>query len=124
MLLGLVDLAVTGCIGGVDGEPSDPIALLGSTTAAIPTGTVKPSSSAAVEIRMLAHLKFGLSIPLPFSTAAVYVTTANIEVSIDVEAWVSVIDEQVTFELLALEDAEDKLASAEVPVGRCPQIQL
>ena len=64
MLLGLVDLAVTGCIGGGDGEPYDPIALLVSTTAGIPIVTVKLFSSAAAEIRMLAHLKFGLPMPL------------------------------------------------------------
>ncbi|MGY8881241.1 MAG: DUF4382 domain-containing protein [Dehalococcoidia bacterium] len=55
---------------------------------------------------------------------AVYVTTDNIEVSIAGEGWVSVIDEEITFELLALEGVEAVLGSAELPVGRYTQIRL
>lgn len=49
--------------------------------------------------------------PDPLITV-VYVTTDNIEVSTTSEGWISVIDEEITFELLALEGVEVILCTA------------
>jgi len=49
--------------------------------------------------------------PDPLITV-VYVTTDNIEVSSTSEGWISVIDEEITFELLALEGVEVILCTA------------
>jgi len=54
----------------------------------------------------------------------VYVTTANIEVSVAELGWLSVIDEEITFELLALEGVEAVLGTAELPVGNYTQVRL
>ncbi|MDE0593255.1 MAG: hypothetical protein OSB68_08510 [Dehalococcoidia bacterium] len=102
MLLGLVGLAVTGCSGGRDGDPSDPTALPGSTAAAVPIGTVKSSSSGGSENSYSGTLEVRVTYAPGPSITAVYVTTDNIEVSIAGEGWVSVIDEEITFEILAL----------------------
>jgi hypothetical protein len=58
------------------------------------------------------------------SITAVYVTTDNIEVSIAGEGWISVVDEEITFELLALEGVEAVLGSAQLPVGKYTQVRL
>jgi hypothetical protein len=47
------------------------------------------------------------------SITVVFVTTDNIEVSIAGQAWLTVIDEEITFELLALEGVEAVLGTAE-----------
>ena len=102
MMLGLVALVIAGCSGGGDEESTDPTATaqVGSTSAPNPTATSKPSGSAGssstgtLEVRVT-------DAPDP-SITAVYVTTDDIEVSIAGEGWVSVIDEEITFELLAL----------------------
>jgi hypothetical protein len=58
------------------------------------------------------------------SITAVYVTTDNIEVSIAGEGWLTVIDEEITFELLALEGVEAVLGTAELPAGKYTQVRL
>ena len=119
MLLGLVALAITGCSGGGDDEPSESTvapALTSTVKASTSGGGVGTSDTGTLEVRVT-------DAPDP-SITAVYVTTDNIEVSIAGEGWVSVIDEEITFELLALEGVEAVLGSAELPVGRYTQIRL
>ena len=58
------------------------------------------------------------------SITAVFVTTDNIEASIAGQAWLTVIDEEITFELLALEGVEAVLGTAELPVGKYTQVRL
>ena len=48
------------------------------------------------------------------SITAVYVTTDKIEVSAAGEGWITVIDEEITFELLALEGVEAILGTAQL----------
>ena len=128
LMLGLVAVAVIGCSGGDDEEEStpNPTAQPRSTTAPRPSATplvveTEPtvevaSQTGTLEVRVT-------DAPDP-SITAVYVTTDNIEVSIAGEGWVSVIDEEITFELLALEGVEAVLGSAELPVGKYTQIRL
>ena len=128
-MLGLIALAIAGCSGGGDEESVDPTVRLGSTAAPDatakpdPTSTTKPSAgggatsdTGTLEVRVT-------DAPDP-SITAVYVTTDNIEVSIAGEGWVSVIDEEITFELLALEGVEAILGAAELPVGKYTQVRL
>ena len=58
------------------------------------------------------------------SNTAVYVTTDNIEVSVAGEGRLTVIDEEITFELLALEGVEAVLGTAELPAGKYTQVRL
>jgi hypothetical protein len=115
-MLGLVAVAIIGCSGGGDEE-------------ATPNSTAKPGSTAAVGASATPVVETGMlevrvtDAPDP-SITAVYVTTDNIEVSIAGEGWVSVIDEEITFELLALEGVEAVLGSADLPVGKYTQIRL
>lgn len=129
MLLGLAALVIAGCSGGGDEEtPTDPTSVpLAPTTA--PTATTKPSSpgpsdggsgtnssTGTLEVRVT-------DAPDP-SITAVYVTTDLIEVSMAGEGWLTVIDEEITFELLALEGVEAVLGTAELPVGKYTQVRL
>ena len=61
--------------------------------------------------------------PDPLITV-VYVTTDNIEVSSTSEGWISVIDEEITFELLALEGVEAILCTAQLATGKYTQVRL
>ena len=132
MLLGLTALALVACSGGGDEEESgldsSPVA-----TATTPTATTKPAAvptptssatggpgtdagTGTLEVRVT-------DAPDP-SITAVYVTTDNIEVSIAGEGWLTVIDEEITFELLALEGVEAVLGTAELPAGKYTQVRL
>ena len=51
-------------------------------------------------------------------------TTDNIEVPVAGEGWLSVIDEEITFELLALEGVEAVFDNAELPAGKYTQVRL
>ena len=51
-------------------------------------------------------------------------TTDNIEVPVAGEGWLSVIDEEITFELLALEGVEAVFGTAELPAGKYTQVRL
>jgi hypothetical protein len=117
MLLGLVALAIIGCSGGDDEQSESTVApALTSTVKASTSGDTGTSDTGTLEVRVT-------DAPDP-SITAVYVTTDNIEVSIAGEGWVSVIDEEITFELLALEGVEAILGSAELPAGSYTQIRL
>ncbi|HAG55091.1 MAG TPA: hypothetical protein DCL17_01650 [Dehalococcoidia bacterium] len=54
---------------------------------------------------------------------AVYVTTDNIEVPVAGEDWLTAIDEEITFELLALEGVEAVFDTAELPAGKYTQVR-
>ena len=125
MMLGLIALIVTGCSGS-DGESTDPTtsAQVDSTSAPNPTSTTKPSSSGGSGSSSTGTLEVRVTDAPDPSITAVYVTTDDIEVSIAGEGWVSVIDEEITFELLALEGVEAVLGSAELPTGRYTQVRL
>ena len=58
------------------------------------------------------------------STTAVYVTTYKIEVSAAGEGWITVIDEEITFELLALEGVEAILGTGQLATGKYTQVRL
>jgi len=58
------------------------------------------------------------------SITAVYVTTSNIEVSADGEGWIYVIDEEITFELLALEGIKVILGTGQLATGKYTQVRL
>jgi hypothetical protein len=123
MMLGLIALVIAGCSGGGDEEPTsepNPTAQPGSTSAPLattkPAGDAGESGTGTLEVRVT-------DAPDP-SITAVYVTTDNIEVSIAGEGWVSVIDEEITFELLALEGVEAVLGTAELPTGKYTQVRL
>lgn len=137
MMLGVVALVIAGCSGGGgdDEESGDPTARPGSTEAPAtstpaPTATTQPSSSGGAggtvdsEESGTGTLEVRVTDAPDPSITAVYVTTDDIEVSIAGEGWVSVIDEAITFELLALEGVEAVLGSAELPVGKYTQIRL
>ena len=51
-------------------------------------------------------------------------TTDNIEVSVAGEGWLTVIDEEITFELLVLEGVEAVFGTAELPAGKYTQVRL
>ncbi|MDD9923951.1 MAG: DUF4382 domain-containing protein [Boseongicola sp.] len=129
LMLGMVALVIIGCSGGDDEEPTpNPTTPPEATSAPQPTATSKPSvpgdsgttedGAGTLEVRVT-------DAPDP-SITAVYVTTSNIEVSIagDEGGWETVIDEEITFELLALEGVEAVLGTAELPTGRYTQIHL
>ncbi len=143
-LLGLASLVLVACTGAGDEETvtesTSPAPV--ATTIAVPTkvapttapaavptatktatgdsastgGTETSSGTGTLEIRVT-------DAPDP-SITAVFVTTDNIEVSIAGQGWLTVIDEEITFELLALEGVEAVLGSAELPVGKYTQIRL
>ena len=115
-------MALAACSGGGDEEAS-PIAIStqpapASTATAIakPSNADSSSGTGTLEVRVT-------DAPDP-SITAVYVTTANIEVSVAELGWLSVIDEEITFELLALEGVEAVLGTAELPVGNYTQVRL
>ncbi len=137
MLLGLTALALVACSGGSDDEEtapeptsSQPVATATALTA--PTATARPAAvptatsgaagagsdagTGTLEVRVT-------DAPDP-SITAVYVTTDNIEVSIAGEGRLTVIDEEITFELLALEGVEAVLGTAELPAGKYTQVRL
>ncbi|MDP6666690.1 MAG: DUF4382 domain-containing protein [Dehalococcoidia bacterium] len=136
ILLGLTALVVVGCSGGGDDEAVSPeptatqVAPVGVPTAS-PTATVKPSAAdgagggAGVESETgTGTLEVRITDAPDPSITAVYVTTDNIEVSVAGEGWLTAIDEEITFELLALEGVEAVLGTAELPVGKYTQIRL
>ena len=115
-------MALAACSGGGDEEAS-PIAIStqpapASTATAIakPSNADSSSGTGTLEVRVT-------DAPDP-SITAVYVTTANIEVSVAELGWLSVIDEEITFELLALEGVEAVLGTAELPIGNYTQVRL
>ena len=61
--------------------------------------------------------------PDPLITV-VYVTTDTIEVSTTSEGWISVIDEEIKFEILALEGVEAILCTAQLATGKYTQVRL
>lgn len=124
MMLGLVALVITGCSGGGDDESSDPTTSPGSTSAPAPTATTQPSGSGDSAGSGTGTLEVRVTDAPDPSITAVYVTTDNIEVSVAGEGWLSVIDEEITFELLALEGVEAVLGTAELPSGKYTQIRL
>lgn len=140
MLLGLTTLALVACSGGGDDatpaeSTSAPVVPTTAPTTIVPTatktasvktgdtgdtgpsgGTESGSGTGTLEVRVT-------DAPDP-SITAVFVTTDNIEVSIAGQGWLTVIDEEITFELLALEGVEAVLGSAELPVGKYTQVRL
>ena len=115
-------MALVACSGGGDEEAS-PIAIStepapASTATAIakPSNADSSSGTGTLEVRVT-------DAP-DLSITAVYVTTANIEVSVAELGWLSVIDEEITFELLALEGVEAVLGTAELPIGNYTQVRL
>ncbi len=121
-MLGLAAMALAACSGG-GGEEASPVAIStqpapASTATAIakPTNADSYSGTGTLEVRVT-------DAPDP-SITAVYVTTTNIEVSVAELGWLSVIDEEITFELLALEGVEAVLGTAELPVGNYTQVRL
>jgi|GEM_PF-825492 hypothetical protein len=128
MMLGLLALAIVGCSGGGEEEATpNPTAKPGSGLALTATPlppTPKPSSTGGVSSSETGTLEVRVTDAPDPSITAVYVTTDNIEVSIAGEGWVSVIDEEITFELLALEGVEAVLGSVDLPVGKYTQIRL
>lgn len=125
MMLGLVALVITGCSGGGDEDPTsvpNPTAQPGSTAA--PRATSTPAESDGSGDSGTGTLEVRVTDAPDPSITAVYVTTDDIEVSIAGEGWVSVIDEEITFELLALEGVEAVLGAAELPTGRYTQVRL
>jgi len=127
LMIGLVALVIAGCSGGGDEEPTpNPTTTPGPTAAPRATATPKPTGprpstgalpgEGTLEVRVT-------DAPDP-SITAVYVTTDNIEVSVAGEGWVTVIDEEITFELLALEGVEAILGSAQLPAGKYTQVRL
>ena len=138
MMLGLVALVIAGCSSGGDGEEEetspDPT---NTTTPAIstvpPSPTTKPSAPGATSTSVPADEKPAsgtgtlevrvTDAPDP-SITAVYVTTSNIEVSAAGEGWITVIDEEITFELLALEGVEAILGTAQLATGKYTQVRL
>jgi hypothetical protein len=136
MMLGLVALVIAGCSSGGDEEETAPdptntaIASTvppaasatskpsapGTTSTSVP-GDEKPASgTGTLEVRVT-------DAPDP-SITAVYVTTDNIEVSAAGEGWITVIDEEITFELLALEGVEAILGTAQLATGKYTQVRL
>jgi len=112
VMLGLAALAMAACSGDASTEAT-------STSAA--TATLMPTNSSGaargtLEVRIT-------DAPDP-SITAVYFTTDKVEVSAADGGWITVIDEEVTFELLALEGVEAVLGSAELPVGKYTQVRL
>ena len=139
MLLALTATALVACSGGGDEEASPEvistqIAPISGTTVApdtLPTAVRSTPDSGGPSGAPTAEPKAGTGTlevrvtdaPDP-SITAVYVTTDNIEVSIAGKEWLSVIDEAITFELLALEGVEAVLGTAELPVGKYGQVRL
>ncbi len=136
MLLGLTALALVACSGGDDDEgtapePTQPVPTAPTPTtapAAVPTPTSSASDGSAVggsgTISGTGTLEVRVTDAPDPSITAVYVTTDNIEVSIAGEGWLTVIDEEITFELLALEGVEAVLGTAELPAGKYTQVRL
>lgn len=124
MMLGLVALVITGCSGGGDDETPDPLPTVAPGSTAAPAPTAKPSTSGGAGSNDTGTLEVRVTDAPDPSITAVYVTTDDIEVSIAGEGWVSVVDEEITFELLALEGVEAVLGSAELPTGRYTQVRL
>ena len=121
-LLGLAAMALVACSGGGDEEASpiaistQPAPVSTATAIAKPSNADSSSGTGTLEVRVT-------DAPDP-SITAVYVTTSNIEVSVAELGWLSVIDEEITFELLALEGVEAVLGTAELPVGNYTQVRL
>ena len=121
-MVGLATMALAACSGGGDEEASpiaistQPAPVSTATTIAKPSNADSSSGTGTLEIRVT-------DAPDP-SITAVFVTTDNIEVSIAGQGWLSVIDEEITFELLALEGVEAILGTAELPVGKYTQVRL
>lgn len=141
MLPGLAALATVACSGGGgdEGAAPEPTSAQPAPTTAAPTtaptavptatrsasdgsgpsgepGSESDSGTGTLEVRVT---------DAPDSSiTAVYVTTDNIEVSIAGQGWLSVIDTEITFELLVLEGVEAVLGTAELPVGKYTQVRL
>jgi hypothetical protein len=124
-MLGLMALVIVGCSGGGD-ETATPNPTAAPGVGLTSTATPKPTDSGpsggsgsgegTLEVRVT-------DAPDP-SITAVYITTDNIEVSVAGEGWITVIDEEITFELLALEGVEAILGSAQLPAGKYTQVRL
>ena len=132
-LLALAAFALAACSSGGEAEtvssatPVQPSSTATATATSQPSTAGGPSGGSApgagsdpgtgiLEVRVT-------DAPDP-SITAVFVTTDNIEVSIAGQAWLTVIDEEITFELLALEGVEAVLGTAELPVGKYTQVRL
>lgn len=131
MMLGLAALVITGCSnsGGDEEEtaPAPTSTTLASTVPPAPSPTTKPSahgSTSTPEKSGTGTLEVRVTDAPDPSITAVYVTTDNIEVSATGEGWISVIDEEITFELLALEGVEAILGTAQLAVGKYTQVRL
>jgi hypothetical protein len=122
MMLGLVALVIAGCSGG--GDEADPTSPPESTSAPAPTATSQPSGSGDSGGSGTGTLEVRVTDAPDPSITAVYVTTDDIEVSVAGEGWLTVIDEEITFELLALEGVEAVLGTAELPAGKYTQVRL
>jgi hypothetical protein len=119
--LALTSMIAVACSGGGDEDPT-----VAATTALDPTrvsatstsvsGSSGGSGTGTLEVRVT-------DAPDP-SITAVYVTTDDVQVSVDGSGWETVIDEEITFELLALEGVEAILGEADLPVGRYTQVRL
>ena len=114
MLLGLVALTVAAC----SGDDATPEATSASQTA---TATSQTSGGPGSDVGTLEVRVTDAPDP---SITAVYVTTDKIEVSVAGQGWITVIDEEITFELLALEGVEAVLGTAELPTGKYTQVRL
>lgn len=126
----LIALAIAGCSSGggeeeEDTSPDPTNTSIPSTVPPTPPATTKPSAPGPTAVPTEDKSVSGegtlevrvTDAPDP-SITAVYVTTDNIEVSATGEGWITVIDEEITFELLALEGVEAILGTAQLATGK------
>jgi hypothetical protein len=136
MMLGLVALAIAGCSSGGSEEETAPAptnTIIATTVPPAPSPTTKPSAPGPTSTSVPAEekpvsgtgtLEVRVTEAPDPSITAVYVTTSNIEVSAAGEGWITVIDEDITFELLALEGVEAILGTAQLAAGKYTQVRL
>mgnify|MGYP006110659309 CR=1 FL=1 len=136
MMLGLVALAIAGCSSRGSEEETAPAptnTTIASTVPPAPSPTTKPSAPGPTSTSVPAEekpvsgtgtLEVRVTEAPDPSITAVYVTTSNIEVSAAGEGWITVIDEDITFELLALEGVEAILGTAQLAAGKYTQVRL
>jgi hypothetical protein len=124
---GLVAIALVGCSSG--GEEETAVEATTTQPPSTATATARPSvvsgsSGATGSTSGTGTLEVRVTDAPDPSITAVFVTTDNVEVSVAGQGWLTVIDEKITFELLALEGVEAVLGTAELPVGKYTQVRL